>query len=74
MDLKTYISSERGNATKLAEAIDVSMSYLSQMINGTSPISPRRAVQIEEATQGAVTRKDLRADWSLLWPELREPA
>ena len=30
-----------------------------------------RCVQIEQATDGAVTRRDLRpADWHLIWPEL----
>lgn len=72
MDLKTYINSERGTATKLAAAIGVSLSYLSQMSDGTSAISPKRCVAIEEATEGCVSRKDLRPDdWSDIWPELR---
>lgn len=79
MDLKTYILSERGTATKLAAALGVSLSYLSQMSDGTSAINPKRCVAIEEATDGSVTRKDLRPDdWSQIWPELRpvspEPA
>ncbi|MGO4479991.1 transcriptional regulator, partial [Massilia sp. 2TAF26] len=60
MDLKTYISSERGRATQLATALGVSASYFSQMVAGTSPISAERCVDIEVATRGVVTRKDLR--------------
>lgn len=74
MDLKTYIASnERGTAKKLAETLDVSMSYMSQMISGISPISIERCVEIEQATSGAVTRKDLRpTDWPKIWPELKD--
>jgi DNA-binding transcriptional regulator YdaS (Cro superfamily) len=72
MDLKTYITTgERGTAAKLAAALHVSPSYLSQMSSGSSPISPERCVAIERATGGAVTRKELRPnDWHLIWPEL----
>lgn len=72
MDLKTYITTgERGTAAKLAAALQVSPSYLSQMSSGASPISPERCVAIERATGGVVTRKDLRPnDWHLIWPEL----
>lgn len=73
MDLKTYIStSERGTATKLAASLGISISYLSQLGGGQAPISPERCVEIEEATNGVVTRKDLRpTDWARIWPELR---
>jgi DNA-binding transcriptional regulator YdaS (Cro superfamily) len=71
MDLKTYISAERGRASTLAAQIDVSASYLSQMASGLSPISPERCVLLERATGGLVTRKELRpADWQRIWPEL----
>lgn len=72
MDLKTYLDRERGTATRLAAAIGVSLSYLSQMSDGSSAINPKRCVAIEEATEKAVTRKDLRPnDWAEIWPELR---
>lgn len=72
MDLKTYLNSlERGGATTLADRLQVSISYLSQMASGSTAISPARAVAIEQATDGAVTRKELRPDdWHLIWPEL----
>lgn len=71
MDLKTYISSERGRAAALAARLGVSPSYLSQMANGQSPISPERCVEIWRATNGEVTRPELRPDdWERIWPEL----
>ncbi|MGH2624309.1 MAG: transcriptional regulator [Sphingobacterium sp.] len=72
MELKKYIDSlERGEAKKLASALKVSSSYLSQMASGRCPISPLRCVEIEKATNGEVGRKDLRPnDWLMIWPEL----
>lgn len=36
--------------------------------------SPENCVAIELATNGAVTRRDLRPeDWQRIWPELAEP-
>lgn len=72
MDLKTYIASERGRAAALAARLDgVSPSYLSQMASGKSPISPKRAAEIEAATEKAVTRQELFPDdWETIWPEL----
>ncbi|SEN72068.1 Putative antitoxin of toxin-antitoxin system, YdaS/YdaT [Nitrosospira multiformis] len=72
MKLKDYVKHKRGNATYLAERLDVSLSYLSQLSSGGASVSPERCVLIEEATSGKVTRKDLRPnDWHLIWPELR---
>jgi hypothetical protein len=36
------------------------------------PIPVKRCVQIEQATGGLVTRRDLRPDdWAQIWPELK---
>ena len=72
MDIKTYIASgARGRAAQLASALGISPSYLSQMANGGSAISPERCVAIEIATLGEVSRKDLCPDnWQKIWPEL----
>lgn len=72
MNLKTYLSKlERGGASRLADALGVSISFMSQMASGAAAISPARCVAIEQATNGAVSRKDLRPDdWNLIWPEL----
>lgn len=74
MNLKKYLSTlERGGASRLAEALGVSGSFLSQMASGDAAISPARCVAIEQATAGAVTRKDLRPDdWESIWPELSD--
>lgn len=72
MNLKEYLEQlERGAAAKLAAELGISKSYLSQLASGAAPISPARCVEIERATNGKVTRKDLRPDdWEKIWPEL----
>ncbi|MEQ4896299.1 YdaS family helix-turn-helix protein [Proteus terrae] len=72
MELKKYIDSlEWGGAKELADQLGISKSFLSQMASGVSAISPKRCVEIEIATNGAVTRRDLRPDdWYKIWPEL----
>ena len=72
MELRKYIDTlERGKAKELAEVLEVSRSYLSQMASGKTAISPARCVDIEIATNRVVTRKDLRPnDWFKIWPEL----
>jgi DNA-binding transcriptional regulator YdaS (Cro superfamily) len=73
VDLKTYFRSESLAAKKLAQSLDISPSHLSQMASGKTPVSPARAVQIENATGGVVTRRDLYPDtWEKIWPELRD--
>jgi len=74
MNLRTYLSNgERGVAARVARHLRVSPSYLSQMAAGTSPISPRRCVSIEQVTRGLVRRQDLRPhDWPYIWPELQD--
>ena len=70
MRLKEYFKAKRGNAKSLTEKLGVSKSYLSQM--AVVGVSPKRAVEIEFATDGAVTRRDLFPDdWRLIWPELK---
>ncbi|MBA3774655.1 MAG: helix-turn-helix domain-containing protein [Ramlibacter sp.] len=71
MDLKTYLANAPGGGVVLAEKLKVAPAYLSQMVNGHRAISPERCVAIEQATEGKVTRRDLRPDdWLLIWPEL----
>jgi DNA-binding transcriptional regulator YdaS (Cro superfamily) len=74
VDLKTFIAtSELGTSKKLAESLGVSKSMMSQMVSGKAPISIERCVEIEVATDGVVSRKDLRPDdWPRIWPELRD--
>lgn len=72
MQLKEYFSKEgRGKQKELAEFLDVSISYMSQMVAGSTAISEERCVLIEKFTNGKVSRKDLRPDnWAAIWPEL----
>jgi len=75
MDLKTYISGERGRSAALAERLRVSRSYLSQLAYGKAPLSPERCVDIWRETDGLVTRQELRPnDWQRIWPELVMPS
>lgn len=62
MTLYEYIKAKRGNAKSLAESLNVSISYISQMASGISPIPPERCIPIETATKGKVSRYDLRPD------------
>lgn len=73
MKLSEYIKGERGRATTLAERLGISLSHLSQIAADSSSTSPARCVSIEQATEGAVTRKELREDWKAIWPELEAP-
>jgi DNA-binding transcriptional regulator YdaS (Cro superfamily) len=78
MTLSEYIRAARGNAVALAGALGVHKSQISNWArpfdpDGKNMIPPARCVEIERATQGAVTRKELRPDWETIWPELAAP-
>jgi DNA-binding transcriptional regulator YdaS (Cro superfamily) len=51
-----------GGRSVLAARISVSSSFISQMITGTRPIPPKLCRAIEVATEGRVTREELRPD------------
>lgn len=71
MDLKSYLAEERGRTVRLAKAIGVASAMVSQMALRVRPVSPVAAVDIERATGGQVTRRELRpTDWHRIWPEL----
>lgn len=60
--------------TELSIAIGVSPGMISLWVTGRKAVTPARCVAIENATNGQVTRKELRpADWHLIWPELNDP-
>ncbi len=60
-----------GAKAQLARAIGVTPVSITQWTNGTRPIPINRCIAIEEATNGIVTRRDLRPDdWQLIWPEM----
>ncbi|MBS0227700.1 MAG: helix-turn-helix domain-containing protein [Proteobacteria bacterium] len=62
-----------GGASALARILDKQPSVISQWLSGYRPIPVSVSAEIERATHGAVTRKDLRPhDWATIWPELAE--
>ncbi|ECI5353057.1 helix-turn-helix domain-containing protein [Salmonella enterica] len=68
MKLKKYTDSlTRGELSKLAIDLGISASFLSQMASGAAKVPVSRALAIEKATNGAVTRKDLLPDWQKYW-------
>jgi DNA-binding transcriptional regulator YdaS (Cro superfamily) len=70
MDLSKYLKAERGRTGELASMLNVSGSLVTQWASGKA-VSAERCTEIERATGGAVTRRDLRPDdWHRIWPEL----
>lgn len=71
MDLKTYLSTERGRQSALAKTIGAHTPDISRWAYGDRPIPVRYGAQIERATNGEVTRQEMFPnDWHLIWPEL----
>lgn len=60
MDLKTYLTDKKQR--ELASALGVTQGAVSQWVTGRVEITAERAIQIENATGGAVSRNDLRPD------------
>jgi DNA-binding transcriptional regulator YdaS (Cro superfamily) len=72
MHLDTYLSTVE-TAVRLASKLGVTPGFVSQWRTGVRPVPIAHCVAIEKATQGMVTRKDLRPDdWHLIWPELSD--
>lgn len=63
-----------GGKAKLARAIGVTPAMVHQMISGLRPVSAERCIDIERATEGAVTCEDLRPDLADRWAYLRGTA
>ena len=73
MDLKTYLSKERGRTRQLARAIGAHQPDVSRWASGERPVPKRYGRLIEAETNGEVTRKDLfPSDWQVYWPELAD--
>lgn len=74
MKLTDYLKESQTTQDDFAERLGVTQGMVGFWVRGKPP-TPARAVQIERATQGAVTRQDLRPDdWRDIWPELAEEA
>lgn len=71
MKLSAYFESERGAQARLAKDASIHASLLSAWASGDRPVPINRCLPIERATDGRVTRQDLRPDdWHEYWPEL----
>jgi DNA-binding transcriptional regulator YdaS (Cro superfamily) len=71
MDIKTYLSQERGRQAALAKAIGAHAPDVSRWADGTRPIPVAYGAAIERATGGLVTRREMFPDdWQRIWPEL----
>ncbi len=75
MNLRQYLDlqQERGAAAALADKLGISLVYLWQIAarQGNRVPSPGLCIRFEQATDGEVTRRDLRPkDWRLIWPEM----
>ena len=68
MKLADYIKAERGNGSRLAAALDVALSYLSQMASGHRPVPPAMCPEIERLTNGQVRCEELNdsVDWAAI--------
>lgn len=71
MLLRTYVSAERGRCAALAKVIDVHPVLVSQWASGTRRVPIEHCLAIEQATAGAVSRRELRpVDWQRIWPDI----
>jgi DNA-binding transcriptional regulator YdaS (Cro superfamily) len=72
MNLATYVERlPRGGKKLFAIRLGVTASYLSRLISGDRSITAERAIQIEDATEGAVSRAELRPD--IQWAKSKRP-
>ncbi|MFC5475809.1 transcriptional regulator [Paraherbaspirillum soli] len=75
MDLKTYLSIERGRMSRLCREIDAHASDVSRWASGKRPIPLGFGPKIEKATEGQVTRREMFPEnWHEVWPELNKPS
>ncbi len=73
MELSEYVR-DRGAQAELARLLDVPPVLVHQWAKEKRPVPPRRCIDIEIATAGQVTRRELRkSDWHKFWPELAAP-
>ncbi|MGH8816076.1 MAG: transcriptional regulator [Achromobacter pestifer] len=76
MNLHDYFDGDEAlSAAALALRVCVSPALIYQWRTGRRPVPVKHCAPIEQATGGAVTRRDLRpADCNRIWPELAEGA
>lgn len=69
MNLREYLSAQKGEASRLSRRIGTSAAYLSQIAHGHRQCSETVALAIERETGGAVTVADLRPQFAVLLDE-----
>lgn len=63
MTLEEYFSTEpRGAKHEMAQYLGITDTYMSLLIHGKRRPSPQMAIAIDQATQGLVTKGELRPD------------
>jgi DNA-binding transcriptional regulator YdaS (Cro superfamily) len=63
MTLQEYfVGKKRGAKDALAKELNISRTWMSQIISGRKMCSPELALEIERLTNGQVTRKKMRPD------------
>ncbi|MFS2027668.1 transcriptional regulator [Massilia sp. CT11-137] len=71
MNLPTYLQTPGLNKAAFAREIGVSNAMLYQFEKGIRPVPPKYCPAIERASDGKVTRQELRPkDWRQTWPDL----
>jgi len=74
MDLQAYLTEEHGRASALAKRLEISPVLISQWASGVRKVPLERCVEIEKATERAVTCEELRPDQADYWAYLRDSA
>jgi DNA-binding transcriptional regulator YdaS (Cro superfamily) len=75
--LKLYLDSlTRPERIAFAKRCGTTIGYFGKNISSKKKLlfGTGICLRIEEESGGAVTRKDLRSDWSKHWPDLRDAA
>lgn len=74
MDLRTYLTQQRGRARSLAAAVGVTPVTIHEWSIGQKKVPMERCTEIEKATDGGVTCEELRPDLAEHWAFLRGSA
>jgi DNA-binding transcriptional regulator YdaS (Cro superfamily) len=71
MKLSEYVDEAHGRQTELARDLRCPSQLVWQWARAVRDVPLERCVDIERATGGRVSRRDLRPlDWHRMWPEL----
>lgn len=62
MDIPAFLAAKGLSQEAFAKQLGVSQGLVWQWLSGKTRITAERAKEIEDATEGAVTRQDLRPD------------